>query len=75
MDFFSIINFVYFIIYFKFNFIIKLIYTIILFNNFINNLFISTISQIGDIIISYFKRKSKIKDTGKIITWSWWFIR
>ena len=28
---------------------------------------ISTVSQIGDIIISYFKRKSKIKDTGKII--------
>jgi len=28
---------------------------------------ISTVSQIGDIIISYFKRLSKIKDTGKII--------
>ena len=28
---------------------------------------ISTISQIGDIVISYFKRLSKIKDTGKII--------
>ena len=28
---------------------------------------ISTISQIGDIIISYFKRKNKIKNTGKII--------
>ncbi len=28
---------------------------------------ISTISQSGDIIISYFKRLSKIKDTGKII--------
>ena len=28
---------------------------------------ISTISQLGDIIISYFKRVSKIKDTGKII--------
>ena len=28
---------------------------------------ISTVSQIGDIIISYFKRISKIKDTGKII--------
>ena len=28
---------------------------------------ISTTSQIGDILISYFKRLSKIKDTGKII--------
>jgi phosphatidate cytidylyltransferase len=30
-------------------------------------LLISFISQIGDILVSYFKRKSKIKDTGKII--------
>ena len=30
-------------------------------------LVISTMSQIGDIIVSYFKRLSKIKDTGKII--------
>ena len=28
---------------------------------------ISTISQLGDICISYFKRKSKIKNTGKIL--------
>ena len=28
---------------------------------------ISSVSQLGDIIISYFKRLSKIKDTGKII--------
>jgi phosphatidate cytidylyltransferase len=34
---------------------------------FIFVLLISTFSQIGDIIISYFKRQSKIKDTGKII--------
>jgi phosphatidate cytidylyltransferase len=34
---------------------------------FIFILLVSTISQIGDIIISYFKRLSKIKDTGKII--------
>ena len=30
-------------------------------------LFISFISQIGDLIISYFKRKAKLKDTGKIL--------
>ena len=36
-------------------------------NIFIFVLVISSISQIGDIIISYFKRLSKIKDTGNII--------
>tara|TARA_Y100000591_G_C21826757_1_gene697121 strand:+ start:449 stop:1084 length:636 start_codon:yes stop_codon:yes gene_type:complete len=30
-------------------------------------LIISLISQVGDIIISFFKRKAKVKDTGKII--------
>ena len=30
-------------------------------------LFISLISQVGDLIISYFKRKAKLKDTGKIL--------
>ena len=30
-------------------------------------LLISTVSQVGDVIVSYFKRLSKIKDTGKII--------
>ena len=30
-------------------------------------LLVSTVSQLGDIIISYFKRLSRIKDTGKII--------
>ena len=34
---------------------------------FIFVLFVSTISQLGDIAISYLKRLSKIKDTGKII--------
>ena len=34
---------------------------------FIFAILISSISQLGDIIISYFKRLSKIKDTGKII--------
>ena len=35
--------------------------------DFIFILLISTISQLGDITISYFKRLSKIKDTGKIL--------
>ena len=34
---------------------------------FIVTILISTVSQIGDIIVSYFKRISKVKDTGKII--------
>ena len=34
---------------------------------FVLTILISSSSQVGDIIISYFKRLSKIKDTGKII--------
>ena len=34
---------------------------------FVVTILISTVSQVGDIIISYFKRISKVKDTGKII--------
>ena len=30
-------------------------------------LIVSLVSQIGDLIISYFKRKAKLKDTGKIL--------
>lgn len=40
------------------NFSINLFFSIVL---------ISTISQLGDLIISYFKRLSKIKDTGNIL--------
>jgi len=37
------------------------------FNVFLMILLISFISQIGDLIVSYFKRKAKLKDTGKIL--------
>lgn len=36
-------------------------------NLLIFTILVSSVSQIGDIIISYFKRRSNIKDTGKII--------
>tara|TARA_B100001093_G_scaffold130001_1_gene122586 strand:- start:4610 stop:5260 length:651 start_codon:yes stop_codon:yes gene_type:complete len=36
-------------------------------DKFIFVLMISTVSQIGDIVVSYFKRLSKIKNTGKLI--------
>ncbi len=41
--------------------------TLKVFNLFIFIILVSTISQFGDIIVSIFKRISKIKDTGKII--------
>ncbi len=47
----------YFNLYNQNNIILIIIYVIL----------ISTVSQIGDISVSYFKRKSKIKDTGKIL--------
>ena len=34
---------------------------------FLFTILISTVSQLGDIIISYFKRLSNIKNTGKLI--------
>ena len=37
------------------------------FEVFILIILISTISQVGDLIVSFFKRLSKIKDTGKLI--------
>ena len=36
-------------------------------NVFLLILLISLISQLGDLIISYFKRKAKLKNTGKIL--------
>ena len=39
-------------------------FTVVLF---LLTILISTVSQLGDIIISYFKRLSKIKNTGKLI--------
>ena len=42
-------------------------FDIMQFGDFLFIIGISSVSQIGDITISYFKRLSKIKDTGKII--------
>ena len=39
----------------------------ILINTYVMIILISSVSQLGDILISYFKRLSNIKDTGKII--------
>ena len=67
---FSIIFITLFFNYFNFVSVITNIETTgqeLSFKNFILTIFISTVSQFGDIVISYFKRKSKIKDTGKII--------
>ena len=38
-----------------------------IFKLFLFVIIISTINQVGDIIISYFKRLNNVKDTGKII--------
>ena len=42
-------------------------YHVIFIKFFLITILISTVSQLGDIIISYFKRLSKIKNTGKLI--------
>jgi len=45
----------------------KLLFSETLSFSFFIILLISTVNQIGDLIISFFKRKQKIKDTGKIL--------
>ena len=60
----SIITIYFFIYYCSMNYTKIMDFT---FNTIITIILISTISQLGDILVSYFKRLSKIKDTGKII--------
>jgi phosphatidate cytidylyltransferase len=57
---------IFFINFFFNNFFLNNTY-IFKINIFILILLVSTVSQIGDLIISYFKRISNINDTGKII--------
>jgi phosphatidate cytidylyltransferase len=60
--FLSIISIYFLLNNFYINEIIKFSFSTIIFA-----LLISSVSQLGDIIVSYFKRHSKIKDTGKIL--------
>ena len=56
------------------SFILSLTFTIIFFKNYLDlekiilmTFIISSVSQIGDIFISYIKRKAKVKNTGNIL--------
>ena len=56
------------------SFILSILFTIIFFKNYLTiemiilmSFVISSVSQIGDIFISYLKRKAKFKDTGKLL--------
>ena len=56
------------------SYILSLLIICIIFNNYFNfkeliffTIIISTISQLGDLSISYLKRKAKIKDTGNLL--------
>ena len=61
-----ILSIIFLTIFFKFSFFFlnQIDLTI---NTYIKIFLISTVSQLGDILISYFKRSSNIKDTGNII--------
>tara|TARA_B100000674_G_C37661478_1_gene832703 strand:- start:402 stop:857 length:456 start_codon:yes stop_codon:yes gene_type:complete len=56
------------------SFILSLVFTIIFFRSYLDieriiimSFMISSVSQIGDIFISYLKRKAKVKDTSNIL--------
>lgn len=61
-----ILSFVFLITFLRSNYISHEINELSM-NIFVFIFLVSTVSQLGDIVISYFKRLSKIKDTGKII--------
>lgn len=58
-----ILSYVLFFYKSKFNVLFELNYIVI----FLLAAMLSTVSQIGDLIISYFKRRSNVKDTGNLI--------
>ena len=56
------------------SYILSIVISLIIFKNFLNiyeliilSIIISTFSQIGDFLVSFIKRKAKLKDTGKIL--------
>tara|TARA_Y100000813_G_C24009642_1_gene279820 strand:- start:92 stop:622 length:531 start_codon:yes stop_codon:yes gene_type:complete len=56
------------------SYILSIVISLIIFKNFLNfyeliilSIIISTFSQIGDLLVSFIKRKAKLKDTGKIL--------
>ena len=54
-------------VFILFFFLIQNRYDLITLNSMLIVIIISTVSQLGDLFISFLKRKSKIKDTGSII--------
>ena len=56
------------------SYILSIAISLIIFKNFLNiyeliilSIIISSFSQIGDLLVSFIKRKAKLKDTGKIL--------